>query len=135
MLDLRALARPTTPNHYLVAPVGYGTAEADEQSPSYALPADQLFARVKRVLLSRPRTKLLAEEPSRRAIEVRERTRFLGFADDITVEVIGEGEARAAIAIYSRSRLGYSDLGANRRRVWQVLHALGRAAGEAKYRS
>ena len=135
MLDLRSLIRPATRNHYLVAPAGYGAAEADEQSPSYALSADQLFARLKRVMLSRPRTKLIEEEPSCRAIEVRERSRFLRFADDITVEVIAEGDASSTIAIYSRSRFGRSDLGANRRRVWQLLQSLGHDLANRKHRS
>jgi uncharacterized protein (DUF1499 family) len=135
MLDLRSLVRPATPNHYLVAPAGYGTAEADEQSPSYALSADELFARLRLVMLSRPRTKLIEEEPSRRAIEVRERTRFFRFPDDITAEVIAEGDARSTVAIYSRSRFGRSDLHANRHRVWQLLQSLGRDATNCKHRS
>ena len=48
------------------------------------------------------------------------------FKDDIDIQIIpAQGEtAETQIAIYSRSRIGYSDLGANRKRVAELIHKL-----------
>lgn len=50
-------------------------------------------------------------------MELVQKTRIFRFADDISVAYIGLGRERSTIALFSRSRLGYSDLGTNRRRL------------------
>lgn len=57
-----------------------------------------------------------------------QRTPLLGFTDDIDVRFVSLGESRASLAVYSRSRVGYSDLGTNRKRVMRWLAGL-EAAG------
>ena len=49
-------------------------------------------------------------------------TSFLRFKDDVDIRVLPEpdlpeGKIGCRLAIYSRSRIGYSDLGANQKRV------------------
>ena len=63
----------------------------------------------------------LEAEPNATIIDVRDgyvhavyRTRFLGFADDVEFRL--DAEARA-VHVRSASRIGYSDLGANRARI------------------
>jgi len=48
-------------------------------------------------------------------------TGLMRFKDDVDIEVIPVDEGKATFAIYSRSRVGYSDLGANRKRVKELI--------------
>ena len=52
-------------------------------------------------------------------------TRIMRFRDDIDVLLAPTADGGTQVAIYSRSRVGYSDLGANRKRVKQLLADLG----------
>src|SRR3546814_20275456 len=58
--------------------------------------------------------------------ELVQRSRLFRFADDVSVRFIdnGNGNGTATLAIYSRSRLGYGDLGVNRSRVQRWLALL-----------
>jgi uncharacterized protein (DUF1499 family) len=74
-------------------------------------------------LLARtPRTLILFADDRR--IVAEQRSRLFGFPDRIDVEVVPDGEHSAMLAIYSRSRYGYYDLGANRRRVEEWLRRI-----------
>jgi uncharacterized protein (DUF1499 family) len=52
------------------------------------------------------------------------RTATLNFPDLITVQVRADGPAASTLVLYSRSVYGYSDFGANRKRVIAWLAAL-----------
>ena len=54
-------------------------------------------------------------------LKVEAKTRLLGFIDDVEFELRPDV---AAIAVRSASRVGYSDLGANRRRIEKIRHAV-----------
>lgn len=117
MLDLRTLTRPTSPNHYLIGPRGFTGPAPDESAPEFDLTAARLYELARRLALSQPRTKLLEDAPESLSFEIRQRTKLWRFPDDITVEAVPLGEGRAALALYSRSRCGYSDFDVNRRRA------------------
>ena len=61
------------------------------------------------------------------------RTRLIGFPDYVSVRVSGTS-TRSSVTLFSRSRFGYSDLGANRsriERVFNVMKSLPAAFGSA----
>ena len=129
MLPLRTLTRPKSPNHYLIAPAGFGSAPADEEAPEFPLSGRRLFEIVRRVARRQRRTAVLEEAAEQMAIEARQRTPFLRFKDDVTIEVVPLGANRSTLALYSRSRVGYADFGVNRRRARAWLKEIARNAG------
>jgi uncharacterized protein (DUF1499 family) len=130
VLDLRTLVRPKSPNHYLVAPAGYGGAAADTEAPRFALAPAELAEVVRRVALGERRTALVGEARERLAIEVVQRTPVLRFPDSITIEVLPSEDGGATLALYSRSRYGYGDFGVNRRRVERWLGLIAQAVAD-----
>ena len=122
-VNFETLERRSSPNDYLVCPAGYcRRATADRESPSFPVPAQELRRRVTALLSRTPRTAILFADERRIVSE--QRSRLLGFPDRIDVEVIPDGEESAGLAIYSRSRYGYYDFGANRRRVEEWLREI-----------
>lgn len=72
---------------------------------------------VKAAMLATPRTRLVEEAPGYLAFVCA--TRLMGFKDDVQFEVDGD-----VIHVRSASRVGYGDLGVNRRRVETLREAL-----------
>ncbi len=121
MLDLHALIRPASPNHYLIAPDGFAGPKRDQPAPVFELPAEALYELARRIVLAEPRTDPLDDAPKGLAFEVRQRTWLWRFPDDITIAVRPLGEHRSTLVLYSRSRCGYGDFGVNRRRARRWL--------------
>lgn len=69
-----------------------------------------------------PRITVVDDTPS--GMELIQRTALLRFADDIAVAYVDLPRGRSSIALFSRSRVGYSDFGVNRRRLRAWLDAL-----------
>jgi uncharacterized protein (DUF1499 family) len=78
--------------------------------------------RLLRVIESLPRTKIVANEPDYLAVEFR--SRIFRFVDD--VEFLFDDRERV-IHFRSASRIGYSDLGANRSRMEGIARAFAAA--------
>jgi uncharacterized protein (DUF1499 family) len=53
---------------------------------------------------------------------------MMRFPDTIDVLIIGCGEGRSTLALYSRSQIGRSDLGINRARLERWLRRIGEKA-------
>jgi len=124
-IDFTRLERPGSPNTFLLLPEGFpSTAKPDQVSPEFPVAASPLFdALMQAVRDSSADGSLEADLPSRRLRYVA-RTPVLRFKDDVDAAVIETGDASSALAIYSRSRIGYSDLGANRKRIEGLLKAV-----------
>lgn len=80
--------------------------------------AHRARARLRRVIGGMPRTRIAAEEGAYLRAEFR--SRLFGFVDD--VEFLLDEDARV-IHVRSASRIGYWDLGVNRRRVDAIRRA------------
>ena len=80
---------------------------------------DEAWQRVREIVSELPRTRIVKEDPDYRHAECR--SLLFGFVDDLELH-LRPGEN--SIAIRSASRLGYSDLGVNRRRVEDLRASL-----------
>jgi uncharacterized protein (DUF1499 family) len=126
-LDFQALARPTSPNTYLLAPFGFADeASPDAESPVFDCTQAELFSQVEALVASRKDWRLKALDAQAGRISFIAVTRFFRFKDDVDIAVLpaGDDAGRSTLAIYSASRVGYSDLGANAKRVGEILTSL-----------
>ncbi|MGC9356873.1 MAG: DUF1499 domain-containing protein [Anaerolineae bacterium] len=98
-------ASPTDEEHYM-EPLAYeGTAEEARQ-------------RLLSIIRDAPRTRIITAEPT--YIYVEFRTLTMGFIDDVEFAIDTEEKV---IHFRSASRLGYSDMGLNRRRMEEMIRA------------
>ncbi len=121
--DFQALTRTDTPNDFLLAPPGHVPVPVDREAPRFAVPPETLAQAVEALLLSQPRLKVVARSDDGLAWEVVQRSPVMRYPDEIGIRVL-PAETGSTIVIYSRSKLGYSDLGVNRKRVEAWLAAL-----------
>lgn len=127
MADLTDLstARPTgKPNCHLILPRSWGVGPAHQDSPIFPVEASVLARAVAACLAKTPRTEIIARAPDGLQLEAEERSRLFRFVDRISVRAVPQGEGRSALAFFSRSRVGYWDLGVNRKRAGRLLAAL-----------
>lgn len=115
-VNFQELERRDTPNDYLVCPDGFcKKAKPDRVPPVFPIPARDLKTRVDALLSKAPRTEIISASDTR--IVAVQRSLIFRFPDTIDIEVISVDPDTSSVAIYSRSRYGRSDLGANGRRV------------------
>ncbi len=131
-VDFAALTRRSAPNDALACPVGLcPKAEADLVPPVFDVPGERLRAIVAEVAAAEPNTEpALAAEGEEQDRYVA-RSRLMRFPDTVDVRIVREGEGRSTLALYSRSQIGYSDLGVNRARIERWLEAIRARAAES----
>jgi uncharacterized protein (DUF1499 family) len=87
-----------------------------------------VLARVRAILQSLPRVRIVESEPD--YIHAEARSRIFGFVDDL--EFMTDPQ-QPVVHVRSAARLGYSDFGVNRRRIEAIREQLTRAfADEGK---
>jgi uncharacterized protein (DUF1499 family) len=115
-VNFATLERRGTPNDCLVCPKDFcPRAAPDFEPPVFPLPAERLRAVASRSILEEPDTELVHSDAGQDRYLAR--TRILRFPDTVDVKVLGLDEKRSTLALYSRSRIGRSDLGTNARRM------------------
>lgn len=124
-IHFKSLQRPPKPNTCLAAPENFSLAsEADFAPPEFDLSAADLFTKLNDIISAdRSFSRLLTDADTLR-LKFVATTGLMRFKDDVDIEVIPLGEGKSTLAIYSRSRVGYSDLGANRKRVTKLIAKL-----------
>ncbi len=124
-VDFETLELGPKPNQYLVCPSGLcGNAAPHAPAPVFDLTPGQLRERWMERIAALPRVELLEARSDTLSFEVL--TPLMGFPDTVDVRILPAGDARSTLAIYSRSHYGYSDLGANEKRIKDWLERLGR---------
>ena len=115
-VDFATLKRRTTPNDALICPRDIcPQAQPDAEPPVFPVPGAHLRGLVSEAALAEPGTSLLDQGPQQDRYLVR--TRFMRFPDTVVVQVFDRGQDASTLALYSRSQIGRSDFGVNRRRI------------------
>ena len=124
LIEFSALSRPDRPNNWLVCPPGFaGMVRVDAEAPVYDRTPKQVFDSVMDLVLERVEWRLRASDPDTLRISFIAVTPLLKFKDDVYVQAVPvDGEpGRSSVAVYSASRIGYSDLGTNAKRINELL--------------
>jgi len=108
------LERSDSPNDWLIAPEGF-PAEPDAEAPVFAVSAVRLGEIFEAVAMAEE-AEVVTDRGEGFLCVVAE-TSIFGFEDDVCAQFIALEEGRSTIALYSASRVGYWDLGANRVRL------------------
>jgi uncharacterized protein (DUF1499 family) len=116
--DGRLAACPASPNCV--------SSEAERPSQrveplKLAVPAEQAWPAVRQAVASLPRTRLVTQDAHHLHAECS--SAVFGFVDDLELVLRAE---QGVVALRSASRVGYSDMGVNRRRVEKLREALRR---------
>lgn len=126
-LSFETFNRSSKPNNYLLAPEGLcQNADPDQFSPLIQESPDVLFRRLVDLFETSKGWKTLEYNKEKRCLHVVAVTSLMRYKDDVDIRVVGEqgldaGQSGSRLAVYSRSRVGYSDLGANKKRVEALL--------------
>ncbi len=129
-----ALERRRSPNDALVCPKDVcPNARPDVEPPLFPFPAARLRALVSEAALSEPDTVLVQSGAEQDRYLVR--TRLMRFPDTVVAQVIAREGERSTLALYSRSQIGRSDFGVNRRRLERWVERIGRLAAQRDGRS
>jgi uncharacterized protein (DUF1499 family) len=126
--DPTTLARTGRPNDWLVCPAAACSAEVSAAAPTFPVSPARLLAAWRGVLAAQPRATVVASDEARLLVLAQDRTPLLRFVDTVSVRVLPAGDGGSTFAAYSRSNLGYNDLGTNRRRLEGWVAELGRLA-------
>lgn len=125
-ISFKTLKRPSKPNTYLVAPADFClAAEPDRISPIFELAPDDLFANLVALVENERGWIDPLLEPDTLRLKFIAQSPIMRFKDDVDIAVVPAASGTGSqLAIYSRSRVGYSDLGANRKRIERLLEKL-----------
>lgn len=122
--DLRAMARPGSPNSYLICAATYCAAAHDEEGPVLDMPAERVLAAVRRVAAQQANIASTREDPALGQVVFVQYTPVLRFPDIVRVQAIPAPGGRVALAFYSQSLYGYYDFGVNKRRARDWMEAI-----------
>ena len=115
-LDPTSIERTGRPNDHLVCAMGMCKAEAAADAPLLDIDPGALFDRWLSAIEALPRIRMVHADPGSGLIHAEQRSRVFRFVDTILVKVI-PAEGGATFAAYSRSNLGYGDMGVNKERL------------------
>ena len=132
-VDFARLERRSTPNDALACPAGAcGGARADLAPPVFAIDARALRDVVGKAIAAEPNLIRVAADEAAGTERYVQRSALLGFPDTIVVRYLDLPGGRSTLALYSRSQLGHSDLGANKARLERWLARIASAAPPAR---
>jgi uncharacterized protein (DUF1499 family) len=126
-VDFQTMKRRSTPNTALFAPAGFTpSAKPDAAAPLYDVAPGDLYLRLLRLIGERKAWQLGEQDAGGLRVTFVAVTALFRFKDDVGVQILPvEGQpGKSTFAAYSRSRIGRSDLGANRKRLDELASAL-----------
>ena len=124
-VDFQNLKVPSKPNWYLSLPKGIAyEVKGANIGPKFDVSVSLLTKALKRLLGDEPRIKMLAISNTEMRYELIAKTAILRFPDRVSIEIVRLGENHSGLALFSRSKYGYSDFSANRKRVQDWLRRI-----------
>lgn len=133
-VQFETLTRRSSPSDALACAPEICPAEADVLPPVYPLSVPELRKAFVRALATERRLTLVDIDDRAATERYIQRSERLRFPDTIVVRFVPLGETRSTVAIYSRSQLGYNDLGVNLARIERWLDKLSREAAAIRAR-
>lgn len=106
-----------TPNDFRIAPTEGANVRVDAPAPVYSASADVMADAWDDFALAQRDTIRIAGLPGDLWMTYVQRTPTLKLPDYISIRFIDLEENRSTIAVHSRSRYGYGDLGVNKARL------------------
>ena len=133
-LDPLTLERTGKPNDFLVCPADRCTAPADRVAPVLDVAALEQLHLWEEVVMMSDRTRILGLDETALTLHAEQRSRVFGFVDTIVVHVLPfddglPGTVSSTFAAYSRSELGFGDMGVNRDRLEAWIAKIKAVAG------
>lgn len=120
-LEFATLIVDTRPRRCLALPAGFvSSATSDLESPVFDTTPQALLEAFMAAALAEPRTDRVRESEGQ--IELVQRSALFKFPDYVTASAVSV-EGGAALCVYSRAVIGYSDIGVNTKRVKRWLEA------------
>jgi uncharacterized protein (DUF1499 family) len=113
-----------TSNYYLVCPPGYCNINPHEISPVYQLSIDTIVKNWKKLITRESRVSLVAADEQNYKYTFVQVSKVLRLPYTINVEFIKLEHNHTTLAIYSQSKYGFSDFGANKERINNWLDKL-----------
>ncbi|MEM1045502.1 MAG: DUF1499 domain-containing protein [Pseudomonadota bacterium] len=115
------LVLPDRPNHYLVCPPPLcAKAQAAQSSGTYAADRATMIDTLTDAARALPNVRMI-NGPEPDDVRFIQRTRLMQFPDTVSIRVVEAAPGESQLAIYSRSQIGRSDLGVNKRRIEAFL--------------
>jgi uncharacterized protein (DUF1499 family) len=129
-VDFATLRRRRAPSDALACPPDVCPhAKPDIVPPVFPVEGERLRALVAEAARADPDTELVFAERWAEHDRFVARSKVLRFPDTIDALIVGQGEGRSTVALYSRSQIGLYDFGVNRARLRRWLDRIGTAAG------
>lgn len=127
-VDFATLARRESPNDALACTPQFCAASADVAAPVFALPPAEVLRAVQQAVAGEPRLEQVAADAESGTLRYVQRSRLMGFPDTISVKVMPVPDGGSTVLLYSRSKLGQSDMGVNRARLERWIGLIEAAA-------
>ncbi|QPH53914.1 DUF1499 domain-containing protein [Pontivivens ytuae] len=120
---------PESPNSFRMVPQLEGFAPLTEErvdatAPIYNANPALLSQSFDEFVLRQPRVERIAGTPEQNWMTYVQESENLRFPDYISVKFVELADGQSSLAIFSRARLGYSDMGVNQQRVESWLQAI-----------
>ncbi len=123
-VDPLAAEQPLKPHSFRVAPPLLTTQPVDMPAPVYTANPTLMAKAFDDFVLNQPKTERIAGSPEEGWMTYVQRSPRLNFPDYISVKFIDLNGGNSTVAVFSRSRFGYGDMGVNEERVTTWLRTL-----------
>jgi hypothetical protein len=115
--NFQSIQLPSYPNYYLVCPEKFCNVLPNAYSPVFPASAEDLFNAFNQVVATQPTVRFVNSIPEQGQFFLEERPIFFNLPSDIMVQFVALSDTTSTLVVYSRSRYGFYDFGANRRLV------------------